>query len=130
MRSKLRRVLDYARTVVDRRRSIHEVNMAAKPVALTGIRARVRWPAYLQNHEAWRRLAEPHKRRFERAKGKVRKIEEYPVAKLAERMAAKAESELARAYPGALVEVQRRAEGLAQKVEPIVPEVKRRGLRR
>ncbi len=131
VRMKLRRVLDYARTVVDRRRLTHEANMADKPVAPTGILRRVRWPGYLRDHEAWRRLAEPHKRRFERAKEQVRKIEKYPVAKMAARMAAKAEPELARAYPGALIEVQRRAEVPVQKVEqPVVSEVKRRGPRR
>jgi len=45
-------------------------------------------------------------------------------------MAAKAQPELAQAYPGALIEVQRRAEVPVQKVEAIVAEVKRRGPRR
>jgi len=131
VRMKLGRVLDYARTVVDRRRSTHEANMANKPVAPTGFLAGFRRAGFLKDHEAWRRIAEPHKRRFERAKEQARKIEAYPVAKLAARMAAKAEPELARAYPGALIEVQRRAKVPVQKVEQaVVPEIKRRGPRR
>lgn len=78
VRSKLRRALTYARTVVDRRKSHHKGNMAGKPVGPTRVRARSMRAGYLQDRDAGRPLAKPHKHWFEQANEQVRMTDDLP----------------------------------------------------